>query len=960
MTSPATGSPNNLVEALRGPDAREFQGGGNRPFYLEPGKAWVVLQGAIDLFLVRKRDGHPEGTHYPFRQVHAGRIMLGLPEDPRFAVLGVGDADARLLEVDRAAFEARPAEERAPYVEAWVQLLADGLDLPLPAPTSRVLTRDGEVQVPKGMQVTSRSEGVWLCCSRGSLDFPDGTVADLAPGQAVPLPRRFWLSAASDSLVAGQTTEEALADPANLERFHRWLLEAARAQARRLALEAEARVEHRLLADQALVGGAVRQLASVLPGGAVEYIPQAVSDRALLAACQLVGRAQGLAVRAAAAFDKASQPLLAIADASGFRVRRVTLRGRWWRTDSGPLLAFLAEGGAPVALLPSSPTSYRLVDPMDPRPRAVGSAVAATLSGEAWTFYRPFPDRAIERRDLVAFAAALGLKDLWTILVMGLLGGVLSLVTPIATGFLVNRIIPAGARVELSHLAWAMVASAVASGAYQLVRSIAVLRMGGHLDSVIQAAVIDRLLNLPAPFFRRFSTGDLANRALGINAIHKILSSVAVSSLLGGVFSMFSLALLFYYDWKLALVGLGLVVVNSIVIAAVGFYEIVLQRKLLAFQGRIAGQVFDLLSGIAKLRVAGAEARAFAQWASSFADQRRVAWTDGMVRTGMSSFNAFFGPGTTLVVFGFVAWRGYQDMDLGQFLSFFAAFGQLLGGLTSVSTATVGLLQIGPILDRAQPILREPLEVDEQRTEPGTLQGSVEFSHLSFRYRKDGQFILDDVSFRADPGEFVALVGPSGAGKSTLLRLALGFEQPELGAVYYDGQDLKAMNVHAVRRQMGVVLQNGSLLAGSIYNNIVGSSILTLEDAWAAAELAGLADDIRQMPMGMNTVLSEGGGTFSGGQRQRLMIARAVVARPRILFFDEATSALDAEVQEQVSRGLESLQATRVVIAHRLSTIRGADRIYVLNDHRIEQVGTFDELLNQPGTFRELALRQMT
>lgn len=948
-----------LVEALRGPGSREFPGGGNRPFFLTPDRAWVVLEGTVDLFLVRRREGRPEGAHHPFRQVPAGGILLGLPEDGEFAVLGVGDSDARLLETSRAAFDARPVAERAPYVDAWIQVLTDGLELPPAAPTARILQAGGRVEVPASLQVMGRGDGLWFVCSSGALEFPNGVRAELEGDQPLPMPRRFWLSAVVDSVVEGRTTAEALADPGALERFHRMLVGAARAQTVWLEQQAEERIRRRLTSDQVLVGAAVRQLASVMPGGSLEYVPPAAQGQALLAACQLVGRAQGIAIRPAAAYDRSSEPLRAIAEASGFRARRVRLEGAWWRRDGGPLLAFRAGDGAPVALLPKGPGKYRLVDPGDPRPEPLRAALASTLSDEAWAFYKPFPDHPMGRNDLVAFAAGLGTHDLWTILAMGLLGGFLSLVTPIATGFLVNDIIPAGARSELGDLALALLASSVASGAYQLVRSLAVLRLGGHLDSVIQAAVLDRLLNLPAPFFRRYATGDLANRALGINAIHKLLSGVAVSSLLGGLFSLFNLALLFYYDWMLALVALLLVAINSLVIAGVGFYEVALQRRVLQLQGRLAGQVFDLLSGIAKLRVAGAEARAFAQWASCFADQRRLGWTDGMVRTGMSAFNAFFSLATTFVIFGYVAWRGYEDMNLGQFLSFFAAFGQLLGGLSSVSASCISLLQIGPILERARPILTEPTEQEDRRADPGALQGRVEFSHVSFRYRPDGPLVLDDVSFRADPGEFVAVVGPSGAGKSTLLRLLLGFEKPELGAIYYDGQDLKTLNVHAVRRQMGVVLQNGSLMAGSVFHNLVGSSTLTLDDAWAAAELAGLADDIRKLPMGMNTVVSEGGGTFSGGQRQRLMIARAIVARPRVLFFDEATSALDAEVQEQVSRGLESLQATRVVIAHRLSTIRAADRIYVLDHHRIQQVGTFEELVAVPGPFRELARRQM-
>jgi ATP-binding cassette subfamily C protein len=264
-----------------------------------------------------------------------------------------------------------------------------------------------------------------------------------------------------------------------------------------------------------------------------------------------------------------------------------------------------------------------------------------------------------------------------------------------------------------------------------------------------------------------------------------------------------------------------------------------------------------------------------------------------------------------------------------------------------------------PTYERAKPILETLPEVDEMKADPGELTGELEVSHVSFRYREDGPIVLKDVSVQVKPGEFVALVGPSGSGKSTLFRLLLGFEKLEAGAVYYNGRDLVGLDIREVRRQIGVVLQNGKLMAGDIFTNIIGSSLLTLEDARQAARMAGLEDDLKAMPMGLHTVISEGGGTLSGGQRQRLLIARALVHRPRILFFDEATSALDNRTQAIVSESLDNLQATRIVIAHRLSTIMNADRIYVLQDGRVVQQGTYDELIQAEGVFADLAKRQM-
>ncbi len=264
-----------------------------------------------------------------------------------------------------------------------------------------------------------------------------------------------------------------------------------------------------------------------------------------------------------------------------------------------------------------------------------------------------------------------------------------------------------------------------------------------------------------------------------------------------------------------------------------------------------------------------------------------------------------------------------------------------------------------PVYERLEPILETVPEVDESKSEPGELAGEIEFSHVSFRYQEDGPLILDGVSFRAGPGEFIALVGPSGAGKSTCLRLILGFEKPTVGSIYFDGQDLSGLAVQSVRRQIGVVLQSGRPMAGSIFSNIMGSANLGVDAAWEAARMAGLEEDIKAMPMGMHTVISEGAETFSGGQKQRILIARAIVHRPRIILFDEATSALDNRTQEIVSRSLEGLKATRIVIAHRLSTIQNADRIYVIDDGRVVEEGTYGDLLRNNGPFAHLAERQI-
>ena len=380
---------------------------------------------------------------------------------------------------------------------------------------------------------------------------------------------------------------------------------------------------------------------------------------------------------------------------------------------------------------------------------------------------------------------------------------------------------------------------------------------------------------------------------------------------------------------------------------------------MLDLQGRIAGQVQQYISGISKLRVAAAETRAFAEWAKAFGQQKRMDLRLGTLNNRMTVFNQSFSLFTAICLFATVALWAAPGLTTGKFLAFNMAFGSFLYAGLSASHAVISVLQAVPVFERARPILQALPEVREAKSDPGELRGALELSHISFRYKPGSPLVLNDVSLHIAPSEFVALVGPSGAGKSTILRLLLGFETPESGTILYDGLDLAGLDVQAVRRQMGVALQNGKLMPGDIFENVVGSGLFTLEDAWAAVRKAGLEEDVLQMPMGMHTVLGETAGTLSAGQRQRLMIARAIVSNPRILLFDEATSALDNRTQAIVCASLKLLQATRVVIAHRLSTIIEADRILVLNQGKLVQSGTYKELIKQPGTFADLVQRQV-
>lgn len=950
----------------------ELRVGANRPLWLDQGPlAWVVLAGALDVFAVESAQGEPAGPRHHLLRAGPGQAVFGL--DPAqcqaMRLLAVGVPGTSLAQVERRTLldPDQPAERHRAaqaMLAAWVAGLYAGLGQDA-APRAQVNLAEGD---PAGLEAGQVAIGprrlVWVRAQQGQAALLGRPELVLPEQGYAPLPDGAWLRAMTDCALTTMDTAGLLAaDPglAALDHFHARLCallqlmrdELLRRQTRQLAT-ADAQARDAL-------AGALARLAKVLglergPGlAAREGAPH------LLTACRAVAQRLGIGLRTPPAGWDAGDPaeaLARLARISRIRVRPVSLDQGWWTKDNGPLLAFAAADGRPLALLPESPRAYSLYDPQAGVTRRVERAQAAGLSPVAYMFYRPLPLRGLTTWQVVRFGARGLAADLWMVVLMGICGGLLGMVTPVATGMIFDSIIPSAERRQLWQMVLALAVVALTSSMLRLTRNLASLRVEGRMDAEVQAGVWDRLLSLPVPFFRGFTAGDLANRANGISAMRHIVSGAMLNSALTGVFSLFSFALLFYYDWALALVS-SLVVLLAIAIAGVlGYLELACQRPLTDMQGKIAGLVLQIIAGMDKLHVAGAEERAFLAWASLFAAQKDLGFRASRLRNILSVANAglpILGAG---LIYYWMVFQGH-GLSTGDFMAFTTAFGNFLSAMLAMTTTFMSVLQVVPLYRRAKPILDTLPEFDESTSDPGQLGGAIELSHLSFRYSPDGPLILNDVSLSVRPGQFVALVGPSGSGKSTLLRLLLGFEKPASGAVYYDGQDLADLDKQAVRRQIGVVLQSGKLTPGDIRSNIVGASNLSDDDAWAAAEAAGLAEDIRAMPMGMHTVVSEGSGTLSGGQAQRLLIARAIVRKPRLIFLDEATSALDNRVQAVVTGSMERLKATRVVIAHRLSTIQHADHIVVLAAGRVAEEGDYAQLMANDGLFAELARRQM-
>ncbi|MBD2385847.1 NHLP bacteriocin export ABC transporter permease/ATPase subunit [Cylindrospermum sp. FACHB-282] len=711
---------------------------------------------------------------------------------------------------------------------------------------------------------------------------------------------------------------------------------------------------------------ALGELASVLKPKQAELMQ---SGTPLLIAAGAVGRALGITICPPARSEdlkRIKEPLEAIARASRIRTRRVLLNDQWWQQDSGPLLAYTNSDNRPVAVLPAGVGKYEIFDPENHTRTPISNGTARLLAPFAYMFYRPLPDKNLKAFDLFQFAFKGQIRELNVILLTGLAASFLGMLVPQATSILIDSAIPDADRSLLVQIGLGLLAASFGTMIFQIAQGFASLRLESKASSNTQAAVWDRLLNLRVSFFREYSIGDLQSRVSAITQIHKKLSDTVLRTIFTSFFSLLNLGLLFFYSSGLALVVVAVALVTIIITTISGMLTSRKMRPLEEIEGDILGLTVQMIGGVSKLRVTNAEDRAFAHWAKKYSQQLKLKLSTELIEDLLAIFNTILPTVSSIIIFWLAVIlisqaqsQGTTGLSPGKFLAFNSAFGTFISGATDLSNTIVSILDISIFWERAKPILNAKPEIDLSKTDPGRLMGQVKVDHVTFRYRVAGPLNLDNMTIQAEPGEFIALVGPSGSGKSTIIRLLLGFETAENGTIYYDGQDLSGLDISAVRRQIGAVLQNGRINSASIFDNISSGALVTMDEAWEAALMAGFADDIQSMPMGMHTVISEGGSNLSGGQRQRMLIARALVLKPRILIFDEATSALDNRTQAIVSESLDKLRVTRIVIAHRLSTIRNADRIYVIEAGRVVQFGKFEELVNRQGLFATLMARQM-
>ena len=639
-------------------------------------------------------------------------------------------------------------------------------------------------------------------------------------------------------------------------------------------------------------------------------------------------------------------------------MRRIVHLETGWRRDAvGAMLGTRKDDGSVVALIPCGLNGYRFYDRKAGKSVRLDGQTEKLIDSEAIAFYKPFPLTKMTMGSLVRYIVQqIAPADVVLLVLCMLAVTGVGMLTPWINKRLFSDVLLSGSRPMLLAAALFLVSATVSAVIFRSVQALLTARIGTKLNLSVEAATMMRILSLPAAFFKDYSAGELTSRAQNVNGLCDQMVSMALSTGLTSLFSLIYIAQIFLYAPALVGPALLVTVLTLLVTCAAMLLQINVTRQQMLLESKESGMSYQLISGIQKIRLSGAEKRAFARWGKLYAQEAALQYDPPLFLKIAPVVTTAISLVGTMVMYAAAVKSG---VSVAEYYAFHSAYGMVNAAFLALAAIAAGIAEIRPVLEMARPILEAEPEVAEDKVVLTRLSGGIELNNVTFRYTEDMPPVLDDLSLKITPGQYVAIVGKTGCGKSTLMRLMLGFETPQKGAVYYDGKDLKRIDLKSLRRRIGAVMQNGKLFTGDVFSNItISAPWLTLDDAWEAAKIAGMADDIQAMPMGMHTLISEGQGGISGGQRQRLLIARAVAPKPRILMFDEATSALDNLTQKQVSEALDRMKCTRVVIAHRLSTIRHCDRIIVLEGGKIVEDGTFEELIARNGPFADLVARQ--
>jgi NHLM bacteriocin system ABC transporter ATP-binding protein len=911
-----------------------------------------------DCFLLRSGrlelavDG--EGDHTALFEISAGEIVVGCTGHARMMGRALDDTELEVVALSRFIADI-PPHEAAAHLDRWLERLAalsgspapqDLSESPVPIRAGQTLARDDDARYVSSRGVVWVRSGPDAAVSYMIITASAPVAIPKGPAAQVLGTRDLVSDPAAATLVIHETEVflSTLAEPSQQQRLE---------YDRRKRLRSQQDAERMARANE-LISNALSPRKTHLVTGQTGASP----GFALLAR---LAENSGFTLTLAKERNGGSaiEDIKALCDANNLRYRQIALSGTWWKRDSGDFLAFDDEGQA-VAVMRDA-WGYVICN-SDGTQRRFRAEMAEGLQGRGLMIYWPLPDMISRGTQVLKHVMRRCSGDLKTLIGVSAASSVLTLSLPVLTGELVGAIIPQQDEALLMQMGVILAVVSCVLFVVSVIAQIAAARVEMQASTIVQSGVMDRVLRLPVGFFRRFSSGELTQRALAISRLERLATTGMIQGLLAGVFSVFSLVLMIHYAPQLALPSIAFAAVFVGCSFWVGRAQTSAARQAMLAGGAVSSRMLEIVQGIEKWRIARAEPAAFERWAHAFHRQQRASFREKRMHALSTVINASFLPVVTLGVILIIGASGaHQGISTAQIVSFLSCFAIFIGSLNALVRNATEFAAMRPIYDFSAPILQEKPEDHGGGLDPGSIGGRIALKAVKFSYAEGASLVLDGVDLEIEAGEYVAIVGDSGCGKSTILRLLMGFETPNSGTVSVDGMDLRQMDLRLMRRQIGVVMQSAKPLPGSIFDNIVGTNFeLEMEDVERAARMVGLEKDVARMPMGYQTALTDGSGSFSGGQIQRIMLARAIAADPRILILDEATSALDNRTQAIVTRTMAGLDGvTRIVVAHRLSTIVAADRIVVLENGRVIESGTYDALMAQKGKFAALAERQL-